>query len=90
METSIKRTKLDVITLPYLNNVEIIVEKLVTKEYSILTDSVIDVEFIHAMILDSDNKIQYLTKGKDINDALVNIGKEITASILSRRTNFSY
>jgi len=90
METSIKRTKLDVITLPYLNNVEIIIEKIVSKENSILSDSEIDVEFIHAMILDSDNKIQYLAKGKDINDALVNIGKEITSTILSKRTNFSY
>ena len=90
MENSIKRTRLGVIKLPHLNNVEIIVEKLVTKEYSILADSEIDVEFIHAMILDSDNKIQYLAKGKDINDALINIGKEITVAIISKRTNFAY
>lgn len=90
MENSMKRTRLDLIKLPHLNNVEIVVEQLVMKEYSILTDSEIDVEFIHAMILDSDNKIQYLARGKDINDALNNIGKEITSTILSKRTNFAY
>ena len=90
METSIKRTRLDVIKLPHLNNVEIIVEKIDTKEYSILADSEIDVEYIQAMILDNDNKIQYIAEGKDINDALLNIGKEITSAILSKRTNFAY
>lgn len=90
MENSIKRTRLDVIKLPHLNNVEIIVEKIVMKEYSFLADSEIDVEYIQAMILDNDNKIQYITEGKDINDALLNIVKEITSAILSKRTNFAY
>ena len=90
MENPVRITLIDTIKLPELNNVEIILEKIEIDEYSTLSNEIIVLGYVNATIYDSVSKVKFLAKGKDIQQAITNIGKQITATMLSKISDYTY
>lgn len=90
MENTVRITLIDTIKLPELNNIEIILEKIEIDEISTLSNENIVLGYVNATIYDSEGKVKFSAKGKDIQAAITNIGKLITSTMLSKVYEYTY